>query len=117
RGAVNDAQAYVAMEALGDQWKVLCAVDETLRPVNLAARRTVAVIPQRPSRESTIERMLVPGGSIPFRSSSTVWVVDPDSPGSDLRGEGPRLRLRPGPVHPRSGPRDQGCVVVPRCLW
>lgn len=85
-GAVNDAQAYVAMEALGDQWKALCAVDETLRPVNLAARRTVAVIPQRPSRESIIERMLVPGGSIPFRSSSTVWVVDPDSPGSDLRG-------------------------------
>src|SRR5690625_4333258 len=92
-GAVNDAQAYVAMEALGDQWKVLCAVDETLRPVNLAARRTVAVIPQRPSRESTIERMLVPGGSIPFRSSSTVWVVDPDSPGSDLRGRSEERRV------------------------
>src|SRR5699024_9253780 len=74
-GALNDAQAYVAMEALGDQWKTLCAVDETLRPVNLAARRTVAVVPQRPGRESTIERMLVTGGSIPFRSSSTVWVV------------------------------------------
>lgn len=85
-GALNDAQAYVAMETLGDQWKTLCAVDETLRPVNLAARRTVAVVPQRPGRESTLERLLVPGGSVPFRSSSTVWVVDPDSPGSDLRG-------------------------------
>lgn len=85
-GALNDAQAYVAMEALGDQWKALCAVDATLRPYNLAARRTVAVIPQRPDRESAIERMLVPGGSIPFRSSSTVWVADPHSPDADLRG-------------------------------
>ncbi|MDN5688492.1 MAG: hypothetical protein L0G94_17700 [Brachybacterium sp.] len=85
-GAINDAQAYVAMEALGGQWKALCAVDETLRPYNLAARRTVAVIPQRQAREQHIERMVVPGGSIPFRDSSTVWVVDPHSPDADLRG-------------------------------
>jgi len=85
-GAINDAQAYVAMEALGDQWKALCAVDEILRPYSIAARRTVAVVPQLPDRPTTIERMLVPGGSIPFRDSSTVWVVDPDSPASDLRG-------------------------------
>lgn len=85
-GALNNAQAFVAMEALGDQWKALCAVDETLRPYSLAARRTVAAIPQRPSREATIERLVIPGGSIPFRDSSTVWVVDPGSPDSDLRG-------------------------------
>ena len=113
-GALNDAQAYVAMEALGDQWKTLCAVDETLRPVNLAARRTVAVVPKRPGRESSLERMLVPGGSVPFRSSSTVWVVDPDSPGSDLHGgKVACVRLRPGPVHPRDRPRRQGGLVVP----
>lgn len=85
-GAINDAQAFVAMETLGDQWKTLCAVDETLRPYNLASRRTVAAIPQRPTRESVIERLAIPGGSIPFRDSSTVWVVDPQSPDSDLRG-------------------------------
>lgn len=85
-GAINDAQAYVAMEGLGDQWKTLCAVDATLRPYSVAARRTVAVIPQRPSQEQMIERMLVPSGSIPFRDSSTVWVVDPHSPDADLRG-------------------------------
>src|SRR5699024_11520269 len=53
---------------------------------DVGARGLVAGGPQRPGRESTIERMLVTGGSIPFRSSSTVWVVDPDNPGSDLRG-------------------------------
>src|SRR5690625_1970012 len=58
-GALNDAQAYVAMEALGDQWKALCAVDGTLRPYNLAARRTVAVLPQRQDRERVIERMQI----------------------------------------------------------
>lgn len=85
-GALNDAQAYVAMEALGDQWKALCAVDGTLRPYNLAARRTVAVLPQRQDRERVIERMLVPSGQVPFRDSSTVWVVDPQSPDAELRG-------------------------------
>lgn len=84
--ALNDAQAYVAMEALGDQWKALCAVDSTLRPYNLAGRRTVAAIPQRPSRERNTERCQIPAGSIPFREGSTVWVVDPQNPDSDLRG-------------------------------
>lgn len=85
-GPLNDAQAFVAMEALGDQWRTLCAVDETLRPYSLAARRTIAAIPQRPTRETPTERLVIPGGSIPFRNSSTVWVVDPTSPDSDLRG-------------------------------
>lgn len=84
--ALNDAQAFVAMEALGDQWKALCAVDSTLRPYNIAARRAVAAIPQRPGRESNTERCIIPAGSIPFRESSTVWVVDPQQPDSDLRG-------------------------------
>lgn len=85
-GALNDAQAFVAMEALGDQWKTLCAVDETLRPYSFASRRTIAAIPERPSHETTTERLVISGGSIPFRNSSTVWVVDPSSPDSDLRG-------------------------------
>src|SRR5699024_2310446 len=84
-GPLNDAQAFVAMESLGDQWKPLCAVDETLRPFNLACRRTIAAIPERPSRETSVERLVIPGGSIPFRNSSTAWVVDPSSPDSDLR--------------------------------
>lgn len=84
--ALSDAQAYVAMEGLGDQWRALCAIDETLRPFNLAGRRTVGAIPQRPTQERTVERCVIPAGAIPFRDSSTVWVVDPQNPGAGLHG-------------------------------
>jgi len=85
-GPLNDAQAFVAMEALGDQWRTLCAVDETLRPYSLASRRTIAAIPEQPKGVTATERLVIPDGSIPFRNSSTVWVVDPTNPDSDLRG-------------------------------
>lgn len=84
--ALNDSQAYVAMEGLSDQWRALCAIDETLRPFNLAARRTVGAIPQRVTRERTVERCVIPSGSIPFRDSTTVWVVDPQAPDASLHG-------------------------------
>lgn len=84
--ALNDAQAYVSMEGLSDQWRALCAIDESLRPYNLAGRRTVVGIPQRQDRERSTERCVIPAGSIPFRDSSTVWVVDPLAPEGALHG-------------------------------
>lgn len=84
--ALSDSQAYVAMEGLGDLWRALCAIDETLRPFNLAGRRTVGAIPERSPRERTVERCVIPAGAIPFRDSSTVWVVDPQAPDASLHG-------------------------------
>lgn len=75
--AVNDAQTYSAMEAIGDVWRTISATDAQLRDFSVSSRKTVAVHFVRPQRPLNVNTAIVPSGSVPFREGSKVLIVHP----------------------------------------
>lgn len=75
--AVNDAQTYSAMEAIGDVWRTISATDAQLRDFSVSSRKTVAVHFVRPQRPRNVDTAIVPSGSVPFREGSKVLIVHP----------------------------------------
>lgn len=75
--AVNDAQTYSAMEAIGDVWRTISAVDAQLRDYSVSSRKTVAVRFSGTNRIGNVNTAIVPSGSVPFREGSKVFVVQP----------------------------------------
>ena len=89
-------------------WTRLCG--PTASPPAARSQRS----PSGPLARPQVERLIIPGGSIPFRNSSTVWVVDPRRPGlRPARRQGRRVRLRLRTVRLGSHPGCQGQLVVP----